>query len=69
MAEVQAAENKGDEWDLSWYLWWGIDTSIPTWTLSQNSEAATEAPSLKVSSHGTSFRWSRRPSELARENS
>ena len=26
----QAAENHGDEWGLSWYLRWGIYSSIPT---------------------------------------
>ena len=30
MAAVQAAENRGDEWGLTWYLLWGIDTLIPT---------------------------------------
>ena len=24
--------NHGDEWSLTWYLRWGIYTSIPTWT-------------------------------------
>ena len=37
------------EWGLTWYLWWAIYTSIPTWTDSQNSLAAAEAPSLKIS--------------------
>ena len=69
MAAVQAAENKGDEWDISWYLRWGMDTSIPTWTHSQNLKTATEALSLKVPFHGKSFRWSRRSSQLAQENS
>ena len=45
-------------WGLTWYFWWRIYTSIPTWTHSQNSLAASEAPSLKKSSHGTSFKWS-----------
>ena len=40
MAAVQAAENHGDERSLAWYLWWGIYTSIPTWTHLQNSLAA-----------------------------
>ena len=39
---------------LTWYFWWGIFTSIPNWTYSQNSPAAAEALSLKISSHGTS---------------
>ena len=42
------AENHGDEWSLTW---WGIYTSILTWTHSQNSIAAAEALSLKISSN------------------
>ena len=60
VAAAQAAENHGDEWGLTW--WWGIYTSIPTWTHSQNSLAAAEALSLKIPSHGTSPKWSQRPS-------
>ena len=41
MAAAQAAENHGDEWGLSGYLRWGIYTSIPTWSHSQNSRGAT----------------------------
>ena len=67
MVAVQAAENYGNEWGLTWYFLWGIYTSIPTWTHSQNSLAAAEAPSLKISSHGTSLKWSQRPSQSARE--
>ena len=62
MAAVQEAENHGDEWGLTWYFLWGI-YSIPTRTHSQNSLAASEAPSLKISSHGTSLKWSWRPSQ------
>ena len=29
MAASQAAGNDGDEWGLTWYLQWAIDTSIP----------------------------------------
>ena len=58
MAAAQAAENHGDEWGLTWYFLWGIYTSIPTWNHSQNSLAAAEALSLKISSHGTSLKWS-----------
>ena len=47
------------------YHW--IYASIPTWTHSQNLLAAAEAPSLKISSHGTSLKWSRRPSQSPRE--
>ena len=54
MVAAQAAENHGDEWGLTWYLWWGIYTSILTWTHSQNSPAASEALTLKISFHGTS---------------
>ena len=53
MATAQAAGNNEDEWGLTWYLWWGIYTSIPIRTHSQNSLAAVEALSLKISSHGT----------------
>ena len=51
MAAAQAAENDGDEWGLAWYLRWGIYTSIPTWTHSQNSLTAADAQRLKISSH------------------
>ena len=51
-AAAKAAENHGDKWGLTWYLWWSIYTLTPTWTHSQNSLAATEAPNLKISSHG-----------------
>ena len=50
---AEVAENHVDESGLNWYLQWGIYTSNPTWTNSQNSPAAAEAPSLKISSHGT----------------
>ena len=39
MAAAQEAENHGDEWGLTWYFLWGIYTSIPTQTYSQNSLA------------------------------
>ena len=67
MAAAQAAENYGDKWDVTWYFPWGIYTSIPTWTHSQNSLAAAEAPSLKITSHGTSLKWSLRPTQSAYE--
>ena len=69
MAAAQVAKNHGDEWGLTWYLQWGIHTSIPTWIHSHNSPAAAaaEALSLKISSHGTSLKWSRRPSQSAWE--
>ena len=67
MAAAQAAENDGDEYGLTWYLGRGIYTSNPTWTHSQNSLAAGEPLSLKVPSHGTSLKWSPRPSQSAWE--
>ena len=67
MAAAQAAENHGDEWGLTWYFLCGIYTSIPTWTHLQNSLAAAEALSLKISSHGTSLKWSWRLSQSAQE--
>ena len=48
MLGAEAAENHGDEWGLTWYLGWGIYTSIPTWAHSQNYLAAAEALSLKI---------------------
>ena len=73
MTAAQAAENHGDEWSLTWYLRWGIYTSVPTWTHSQNSLAASEAlnlsfhEALKISFRGTSLKWSLRPSQSAWE--
>ena len=57
MAAAQEAENHGDEWGLTWYFLWGIYTSIPTWTYSQNSLAAAKASSLKMSPHRTFVTW------------
>ena len=65
MAAAQAAENHGNEWGLSWCLRWGIYTSIPTWAYSRNSLVAAEALNLKISSHGTSDKWSWRLSQSA----
>ena len=45
-ADAQTDENHGDEWGLTWYLRWGIYTSIPTWTNLQNSLAVAEALNL-----------------------
>ena len=53
------------KWDLTWYLQWGIYTSIATSTHSQNSLAAAEAPSLKTSSDGKFLKRSERPSQSA----
>ena len=67
MAAAQAAENHGDERGSTWYWWWGIYTSIPTGTHSQNSLAAAETLSLKIFFHGTSLKWSWRPSKSAQK--
>ena len=64
MAVAQAAENQ-DERGLTWYLQWGIYTSILTWNHSQNSPPAAEAVSLKISSDETSLKWSQRLSTSA----
>ena len=29
VAASQAAEHHGDEWDMAWYLWWGIHQFQP----------------------------------------
>ena len=63
VAAAQTAENHGDEWGSTWYFLWGINTSIPTWSHSQSSLVAAEASSLKISYHGTSLKWSRRPNQ------
>ena len=65
MAAAQVAENHGDEWGLTWYLQWGIYTSIPAWTHSQNSLAAIEPLSFKILSHGASLKWLQRPYQSA----
>ena len=62
MTAAQTAVNHGDGW--GWHLRWGIHTSIPTWTHSQISLAATKALGLKISFHGTSW-W--KPSQSAWE--
>ena len=67
MPAAPAVENHGDEWGLIWYLQWGIYTLIPTWIHSQNSLAVAEVLSLKIASHGTSLKWSRRLSQSAWE--
>ena len=68
MAAAQAAENCSHEWGLTWFFWWGIYTSFPSWTHLQNWPA-TEALSLKISSHGTSLIWTQRQSQSAWEYS
>ena len=54
---TQAAENHGDEWASPDTFYEGYIHQVPTRTHSQNSLAAAEAPSLKMSSHGTSLNW------------
>ena len=41
--------------------------SIPTWTHAQDSLAAAKALNLKIFFHGTSHKWSQRPSQSAKE--
>ena len=65
MAATSAAKNHGGERWLTWYSWWGIYTSISTWIHLQNSAAASETPSLKICSHGTSLKWLQRSSQSA----
>ena len=67
MAAPQTTKNHKDEWGLTWYFQCWMDTSITTWTHSQNSPAAAEALILKIYFHGTSLNWSQRPSQSARE--
>ena len=45
------------------------DKSIPAWTHPENSVPAAETPSLMISSHGASLRWSQRPFQSAWEYS
>ena len=67
MATAEATENHRDDCHLTLYSLRGIYTSIPTSTHSQNWLAAAEALSLKISSRGTSLKWSQRPSQSAWE--
>ena len=69
MAASQAAKSHEDEWGVAWYFLWKIYTSIPTWTHSQSSLAVAEAPSLKISSYGTSLKWSQKFLQSAWEQS
>ena len=50
VAAAKAAESHGDGWVLAWYLLWGIDTSVPTWTHTQNLLAL-------ISSRRTDFKY------------
>ena len=60
MAAAQAAENHKDEWGLTWYLGWGIYTSIRTWTYPEYSLAA----ALSI---WTCLKLSQRSSQSAQE--
>ena len=51
------------------YIYTYIYISILTWTHSQNSVPAVEAPSWKISSHEISLKWSRRPLQSAQKYS
>ena len=51
-----------DEWRLTWYFWWMIYTSVTTGTCSESSPATAKASGLKISAHGTSLKWSQKPS-------
>ena len=61
MAAAQIAENHGDVWGLTWYLPWELYTSIASWAHSQKSLTTVKEPSLRISSHGSSLKWSLRP--------
>ena len=68
MEAIQATKIYGDEWGLTWYLPWGIYTSIPTFTHSHNSAAAAaKALTLKISFHWSSLKWLPRLSQSAQE--
>ena len=67
MAAAEAAENHGVKWGLTWYLQWGIYTSVPTWSHSQNSLTTAEPLILKISPHGAPLRWSQKPPQSAQE--
>ena len=61
MTAVQAAENHGDGLGLTWH---GICTSIPTWP---TPKMQYQQQKHQGTPHGTSDKWSRRPSQSARE--
>ena len=65
MTVAPAAENHGDSeiWPDTYDKVY--NTSIPAWTHSQNLLAAAKALTSKISSNGTSLKWSRRPSQSA----
>ena len=55
MAAVQAAENRG-EWSLTCY-WWGIYTSVPTWSHSTKFTSSSQSTKLIDIFPGTSLKW------------
>ena len=61
MATAQIAENHGGVWGLTWYLPWELFISIASWAHSQKSLTTVKEPSLRISSHGRSLKWSLRP--------
>ena len=57
MAAAQAAENHRDEWDLTWYLRWGIYKSIWTRTYSQNSKIVISYANVRRNKYKTAELW------------
>ena len=53
IAAAQATENHGDEWDLTWYLWWGYIHQFQPGHTNFSSRSTAEAPRLKIFCHGT----------------
>ena len=56
LASAQLAENHGDEWGLTWYLWRGMYTSIPVWT-------TYKIQFQQQKYHGTSLDWEDHPNQ------
>ena len=44
-------------------------TSVPAWIYARNSVPGTEAPSLNISSHGTSLKWTQRLCQFTEKQS
>ena len=61
---AQTAGNHGDARVVTSYLQWGIYTSISTRT---HSDGVAEAPSLKITFHGISLKWSQKPFQSTQE--
>ena len=69
-AAAQPTENHVDEWDLTWYF--NLRLTVRNISISSNLNTLTKftsssRSSLKISSHGTSLKWSWRPSQSAQE--